>query len=351
LHHGRDIVSFIAIVLIVEGAGHMIVDLSRRKFIVALGGAASWPLAARAQQLGRLHKVAVLTLRAAEELTPYLAAFRGQLEHFGYVEGQSVRIDYRYADGDVKRLKRLAQELISFTPDVAFATDPHSVRAIKSIDPSLPIVCGSLSDAQIPELAASYARPGGSVTGIALTVEGLMGKLVELTLEIVPKVDRIGFLSNPDGASMELFVERINAAARALGVSVLIEKAKAPDDVAPALDRLTRRIQALIVPPNAWYLINRTRIAQLALAAHLPLIVSEREYVEVGGLASYGADAKENYRAAGAYVGRILNGSKPGDMPIEFSTKVELVINLKTAKMLGLAVSPPLLARADEVIE
>jgi putative tryptophan/tyrosine transport system substrate-binding protein len=263
-----------------------------------------------------------------------------------------VRIDYRYAEGDVKRLRRLAQELISFTPDVAFATEPSSARAIKSIDPSLPIVCGTLTDAQIPELAASYARPGGSVTGIALTVEGLMGKLIELTLEIVPKVDRIGFLSNPDGASMELFAGSINAAARARGVSVLIvEKAKTPDDFAPALDRLTKQVQALIVPPNALYLINRTRIAQLALAAHLPIIVAERAYVEVGGLASYGIDAKESYRAAAAYVGKILQGSKPGDLPIEFATKLELVINLRTAKVLGLTVRDKLLATADEVIE
>jgi putative tryptophan/tyrosine transport system substrate-binding protein len=326
--------------------------MRRREFIALIGAtAAAWPLAARAQQLGRLHKVAVLTLRAAEELTPFLAAFRGQLQDLGYVEGQSVRIDYRYAEGDVKRLKRLALELISFTPDVAFATEPSSVRAIKSIDPSLPVVCGSLTDALIPELAASYARPGGSVTGIALTVEGLMGKVVELTLEIVPKVDRIGFLSNPDGASMEQFAGSINAAARALGVSVLIEQAKTPDDFAPALDRLSKQIQALIVPPNALYLINRTRIAQLALTAHLPIIVAERVYVEVGGLASYGIDIKENYRAAGVYVGKILKGSKPGDLPIEFATKLELVVNLRTAKVLGLTVPDTLLARADEVIE
>jgi putative tryptophan/tyrosine transport system substrate-binding protein len=330
----------------------MTIDLSRRDFITLIGGAAaSWPVAARAQQLGRLHKVAVLTLLAPEQAAAFVASFRDELQHLGYVEGQSVEFDYRYAEGDVARLHGLAQELIALKPDVVLAVEPSSARSIKSINPALPIVCIGLSDGVIPELAASYARPGGSVTGIAMTVEGLMGKLVELTRETVPNTSRIGFLHNPEGASMRLFANGVDAAARALGVSVLVEEATTPEDLASAIDRLTKIVQALIVPPNGLYETNRVRITQLALAARMPTIVSEREFVEVGGLLSYGIGTKDRYRAAAGYVGKILKGAKPADLPIEFSTKVELVINLRTAKALGLTISPSLLARADEVIE
>jgi putative ABC transport system substrate-binding protein len=327
--------------------------VKRREFIALLCGAAgTWPLAARAQQTGRLQKIAVLTLLSEQQSVPLLSAFRDGLRGLGHVEGQNVSFDYRYSYGDVARLKPLAQELLSLKPDVVLAAEPSPARAMKAVAPRLPIVCVTLTDALMPELAASYARPGGTVTGIALTVEGLTGKLVELTAETVPGVSRIGFLFNPAGASMRLFADGVMASARARGITVLIQEASTRDDLSPAINRLAKQdVQALIIPENGLFWVSRVQVVQLALAARLPTIFAERQSVDAGGLVSYGIDVKENYRHAAVYVAKILKGANAGELPIEFPTKIELVINLRTAKALGLELSPQLLARADEVIE
>jgi putative ABC transport system substrate-binding protein len=297
-------------------------------------------------------RLALLTLGTAQEKVEDAAALADGLRRLGYVEGQNVDIEYRYAAGDVQRLKPLAQELIASKPDVLLGAEPSAARAIKSVAPNLPIVCLALTDALIPDLIASYSRPGGSVTGIAQSVEGVTGKLVELALEIVPGTVRIGFLSNPAGASMRLFAQSIDAGARARGVAVLTEAATKRDELAPAFDRLGKQeAQAIIVPVNGLFRTHRAQIVQLALAARLATIFAERQFIEAGGLASYGVNEKENYRRAAGYIDKILKGAKPGDLPVEFPTKIELVVNLKTAKALGLAVPPTLLARADEVIE
>jgi ABC-type uncharacterized transport system substrate-binding protein len=327
-------------------------NVKRREFIILLGGAAAWPLAARAQQAGSLRRIALLTLTSSQEGTQMFAAFIDGLQRLGYVEGKTVEIDYRHAEGEVKRLQPLAQELIALNPDVVLASEPSAARAIKSIASLLPIVCPTLTDTLIPELAASYARPGGSVTGIAQSVEGLTGKLLELALEVAPGTSRVGFLSNPTGASMKEFFEKIDAVARARGIAVLTEEATTRDDLSPAFDRMTNReAQAVIVPANGLFRINRMLIAQLALAAHLPAIFTNRDDVEAGGLASYGVDRSESYRRAAVYVDKILKGTKPGDIPIEFPTKIELAVNMKTAKALALTIPPSLLARADQVLE
>jgi len=326
--------------------------MRRRDFLGLLGSAASaWPLGAQAQQ-GSVRRIAVLTLRSQETLKALLATFLNELRHLGYTEGQNVKVDYRCADGYVEPLQPLARELLALKPDVALAAEPSAARAMKSVAPSLPIVCISLTDAVMPELAASYARPGGNVTGIALTVEGVTSKLIELSIETVPNVTRIGFLHNPAGASMQLFADSVAAGARIRGITLLTEKASTRDDLSPAISRLAEhQVQALIIPSNGLSYVNRARIAQLALSTRLPTVFGEREFVEAGGLASYGIDVKENYRHAARYVIKILKGAKPADLPIEFPTKVEMVINLKTAKALGLTVPPTLLTRADEVIE
>ena len=328
-------------------------QLKRREFITLLGGAAAaWPVAARAQRTGRLQHIAVLTLRSEQQSAPLLSAFRDGLRDLGYVEGQNVSFDYRYSDGDVERLKLLAQELLSLKPDVVLAAEPSPARAMKAVAPRLPIVCVTLSDALMPELAASYARPGGTVTGIALTVEGLTGKLVELTLECVPGLSRIGFLFNPAGASMRLFADGVMAAGRARGITVLMQEASTRDALSVAINQLEQRgVQAIIVPENGLFWVNRTQVVQLALAARLPTIFAERQSVDAGGLASYGINIKQIYHDAAVYVAKILKGANAGELPIEFPTRVELVINLRTAKALGLELSPLLLARADEVIE
>jgi putative ABC transport system substrate-binding protein len=320
-------------------------DLKRREFMTLLGGAAAaWPLVAAADARPRL---AFLTLGPQQNV--HLAFIDG-LRRLGYAQGRNLDIDHRY--GDVEKLKPLAQELIALKPDILVADSPSGAIAFKSVAPTLPIVCLALTDAGIPDLFASYARPGGNVTGMAQSVEGVTGKLVEVALEIIPGARRIGFLSNPRGASMPLFAESVDVAARARGIAVLTEEVATGGELASAFGRFGKQGgQAVIVPVNGLFFSEAMQIAQLALAARLPTVGAERRYIEAGLLASYGIDQRESYRRGASYVDRILKGAKPGDLPIEFPTRIELTINLKTAKALGLDLPPSLVTRADEVIE
>jgi putative tryptophan/tyrosine transport system substrate-binding protein len=325
--------------------------MKRRDVLSLLGGAAVSAMSVTGEAEAR-SRIAVLTLSSPKDEEHFLAAFVQGLRSRGYVEGKNFDIDYRYSNGDVSRLLPLAQELVAFKPDVALGAEPSPAKALKSIAPALPIVCPTLSDAQIPELAASYARPGGSVTGIASAVEGLTGKLIELAQEFVPRALRIGFLFNPTGASMQFYAQNVEDNARQRGIAFLSEQATRREDLGPAFDRLVeRKAEAVIVPQNGLFRNEAANIAQLAVTAHLPTIFAERHGVEVGGLASYGIDQRETFRRAADYIDKILKGAKPADMPIEFPTKIELVINLKTAKSLGLDVPLFLQQRADEVIE
>jgi putative ABC transport system substrate-binding protein len=297
-------------------------------------------------------RIAFLSLGAAQEGATLVAAFADGLRRLGYAEGQNVDIDYRYAAGEVEQLKSLAQDLIALKPDMLVGSEPSAARALKSVAPTLPIVCLALTDALIPDLIASYARPAGTVTGMAQSVEGVTGKLVEVALEIIPGAVRIGFLSNPAGASMRLFAQIVDTAAGARGIAVLTEDVSTAGQLAPAFDRFRRQgTQAVIVPANGLFRVQRAQLAQLALAARLPTISAERQYVEAGLLVSYGVNEGENYRRAAGYVDRILKGAKPGDLPVEFPTRVELTINLRTAKALGVDLPPTFVTRADEVIE
>jgi len=327
--------------------------MRRREFITLLGGAAvSWPVVARAQQGGPVKRVGFLTLASLKDEEGTRAAFLDGLRSHGLIEGKNLKLDYRPSEGDVKRLTPLAQELIALRPDVLVGGEPSSAKVLKSIAPTLPIVCPQLSDAQLSNLVASYAQPGGTVTGLAVTVEGLTGKLIEVVQEFVPSVARVGFLANPTGASMQYFAHSIEEAARGRGILLLTEEAATPDDLAPALGRLARQQpQAIIVPLNGLFRNEVGQIVQLATAARLPTIFAEPYGPKAGGLASYGIDIKDNFRRAADYVDKILKGAKPADMPIEFPTKIELVINLKTARTLGIEVPSLLQQRADEVIE
>ncbi len=326
---------------------------TRRDFITLLGGtAASWPVGARAQHGESVRRVGFLTLISSKDDEGVFAAFVDGLHNHGLVEGKNVKVDYRSSDGDVKRLVPLAQELIALRPDVVVGGEPSPAKTLKNMAPTLPIVCPQLTDAQLSDLVASYARPGGTVTGLAQTVEGLTGKLIELVQEFVPGAVRVGFLSNPTGASMQFFAQSVGEAARGRGITLLTEQAAEPDQVRPAMDRLVRQeAQALIVPVNGLFRNEVAQIVQLATAARLPTIFAQRHGTEAGGLASYGVDYKDSYRRAADYVDKILKGAKPADMPIEFPTKIDLVINLKAAKAIGLDVPAQLQQRADEVIE
>jgi putative tryptophan/tyrosine transport system substrate-binding protein len=328
----------------------MVQHMKRRKFIGLLAGAAVWPLAARAAKAQP--RIAVLSINSAASESKNIAAFVEGLRVLGHLEGPTAKIDYRYADGDVARLKPLARELVALNPDVVLASATSPIIAVKSVAPNLPVVCPAITDVLVPGLAASYARPGGTVTGIASYVEGLLGKVLELALEALPGSVRIGFLANPGGASMGLWAQQVEAAARARDVAVLFEEARTADDLVLAFQGFAKRqAQAVIVPSNGLFNSQVARIAELALASRLPTVTTYPHLLEAGGLASYGVDVRENFRRAAAHVDKILNGAKPGDLPIEFSTRIVLVINLKTAKKLGIEVPPTLLTRADEVIE
>jgi putative ABC transport system substrate-binding protein len=304
---------------------------------------------ARGEQTKR---VGVLTLSSDTADKAFRAAFVDGLLRRGYVEGKNLAIDYQYADGNVARLVPLAEQLISLRPDVLLGGEPSAARALKTVAPTLPIVCPLLTQSVLPEFAASYARPEGNITGIAFNVEGMTGKLVELAQKIVPAALRIGFLSNPSGASMTFFARGVEEAASVRKIAVVTEQVTTREGLAPAFGRLKERIaDAVIVPLNSLFQNEAPQIAQLAISARLPTIFAERNSVQVGGLASYGVDEKETFQRAADYVDRILKGAKPAEMPIEFPTKIELVINLKTARALGRDVPVHLQQLADEVIE
>ncbi len=329
----------------------MAIGIGRRRFISALGCAgAAWPLAAR--PAGALPRIGVLDIQSAESDGRNLAAFRADLQRLGYVDGRTVDIVYRYSDGDTDALAGLAQQLVQLRPGVVLTSAVTPTRVMKRTDPALPIVCPAFSDAFIPNLAASFAHPGGSVTGVASDVEGLIGKLTELTLDAVPSATKIGFLANPAGGSMARFEQQVQTAAHARGVEVNIEHVEKLGDLEQASKQFgEEEVRATIVPPNGLLSSGRKRIVELALAFHLPLIFAQRDGVDAGGLASYGINTAGSYSRAASYVDKIPRGAAPGDLPIEFPTKLELVINLKTAKMLGITVPAALLGRADEVIE
>jgi putative ABC transport system substrate-binding protein len=326
--------------------------MKRREFIMLGGAAIAWPLAAYAQQPAPAKRIGVLDINSAEFGEANIAAFRDALLELGYVPGQTVEIDYRYSNGDTEALTGLAEELIRLKPNVIVATSTSPVMVVKRIAPSLPVVCPTFGDSFVPSLAAIFSHPGGSVTGIASNVEGVVGKLTELTIDAIPGIASIGFLANPAGASMGQNERQIKSTAEARGIVVRMEQVRYATDIDAALHRLSEEgVQAIIVPGNGLLNSQQKRIVELALALRMPLIFGERAGVSAGGLASYGVKQSENWRRAAIYIDKILKGAKPGDLPIEFPVKIELVINLKIAKTLGLTVPPTLLARADEVIE
>jgi putative ABC transport system substrate-binding protein len=329
----------------------MAIAIARRELIVGLGGAAIvWPFAARAA--GHLPRIGVLDINSAETNVRNLAAFRDGLRGQGYIEGSTVDIDYRYSDGDTDRLPALAQELVQLKPDVVLAVSVSPARAVKRIAPTMPIVCPSFGDAFVPSLAASFAHPGGSVTGIATEVEGLFGKLTELTLDAIPGTTKIGFLANPTGASMPHYEQAVQSAAQARRVEVQVEPVRKLDDFDEAFQRFSDgKVQAIIVPPNGLLSSGLKRIIALSLPLRLPLVFADRDGVDAGGFVSYGVNNFDTYGRAAVYIDKILKGAAPGDLPIEFPTKLGLVINLRSARALGLTVPPALLSRADEVIE
>jgi putative tryptophan/tyrosine transport system substrate-binding protein len=327
--------------------------MKRRAFTAMLGGAAAWPLAARAQQGPRLPVIGVLHTQTPEAYAEPMRAFRRGLKEGGYVEGDNVSIEYRWAENQVDRLPELAAELVRRRVAVIAATGGiPSVLAARQATTAIPILFVSGNDPVKLGLVPSLARPGGNVTGVNFFAVELTAKRLELLRELMPAATRIALLVNPASPEQGSSVTELETAARAIGLQVRILTAGSSREISAAFANMAReRPDALIVGAGPPFNGRRIQLAHLASYHRIPTIYSQRQNVEIGGLMSYGASLTDAYRQIGLYAGRILKGEKPADLPVVQSTKFELVINAETARMLGIDVPQSLLARADEVIE
>ena len=321
--------------------------MRRRQFIAALGGAAAWPLSVRAQ--GKLPTIGFLS--AADRRSQWIAAFLQRLRELGWIEGRTVAIEYRWAEGRSERAAEIVAEFVRLKVDVIVTYANPMVLAAKQATSVTPIVFAVAADPLGTGIVASLARPGGNVTGLSIQHTDLAGKRLELLREVVPGLRRLAIMANVGNPASVLEMDEIQAAARTLALEVAALEIRRAEDIAPAFDALKGAAEALYVCIDTILVANRIRINTLALAARLPTLLSTREGVEAGGLMSYGANIPDLFRRAADFVDKILRGTKPADIPVEQPTKFDLIINLTTAKALGLEVPQSLLARADEVIE
>jgi putative tryptophan/tyrosine transport system substrate-binding protein len=329
--------------------------MDRRRFLCSLTlGTIAAPLGAEAQQAGKVPRIGFLSLTSPSDRPFLLDAFRQRLRELGWVEGQNIVIDYRYAEDRVDRLPDLAAELVRLRVDLIIASAGTQVAtAAKNATETIPIVMIAVRDPVGIGLIASLARPGGNVTGVAGSA-GLewVAKQLELLKETAPKIRRVAILSNPANAYHQLAIREVNVAARSLGVQLQLVEARGPKEFDAAFAAMAKeRVGALLVLSDSIFSSHRTRLADLAARSRLPAAYGIRESVEAGGLMSYGPSFLDFYRRAATYVDKILNGAKPGELPVEQPTKFELVINMKTAKALGLTIPQSLLVRADEIIQ
>jgi putative tryptophan/tyrosine transport system substrate-binding protein len=324
--------------------------IGRRKFLATLGGAAAWPLAARAQQAKR-PIVGFLGDSTPLAESERAAAFARRLHDLGWIEGRTIAIEYRWADGRGERLSEIAAEFVRLKVDIIVTGGTPATMAAKQATSVIPIVVAAAGDPVGVGLVASLARPGGNVTGLSSLTVDLSGKRLDLLREAISNLGRLAIMGDVDNPAIALELGELQAAARQLGLQLDTLEIRGPQDIAPALDAVKGRADALYVCQDLLTRANRLRINTLALSARLPVMHASRELIEAAGLLSYGPNFVDSYRRVGDYVDKILRGAKPGDLPVEQPTKFELVINLITAQALGLRMPPSLLARADEVIE
>ena len=323
--------------------------MKRREFITLLGGAAAaWPLAARGQQ--PMLVIGYFSARSPVTDRPMLSAFRQGLNDTGFVEGRNVAMEFRWAEGRDDRLLELAHDLVRRRVDVIITTGGESTaRAVKAATSTIPIVFISGSDPVESGLVASLSRPGGNLTGVSSILSPLVPKQIGLLSELAPSAILMGALVSPESL---IRIAELEDAARAVGRRLIILKAGTDADIDVAFEAfIQQRVQALFVTPGPLFVTRMDRLVAFAARHSLPAVYSRRELVDAGGLVSYASSSAEGYRQMGIYAGRILKGEKPSELPVVQPTRFELVINLKTARALGLDVPPMLLARADEVIE
>jgi putative ABC transport system substrate-binding protein len=323
--------------------------VKRREFIGLLGGAAAWPLTARAQQaVGKIVTIGVLAI----EPWPPIDTFRQALNNLGYIEGKNVRFEYRYAEGYNERLPELANDLADLNVDVIVTWGTDAVLAAKQATTTIPIVMGTIGDPLGSGIVTNLARPGGNVTGSSSRAAELESKRLELLKEAVPGLSRAAILFNPTNHYMPLALQSARNGAQMLHVSLAIYEVRDTTTLDAAFVTLTKdRPDALMVPADTFLVSQRSRIAQFAIENKLPSVYTFREYIEAGGLIAYTPNYHDLFRRAASYVDKILKGAKPGELPIGQPTKFQLVINLKTAKALGLVIPRALLVGADQVID
>ena len=328
--------------------------MRRREFISLLGGAATasvmWPLAARAQQPGKLPTIGVLGTATAASWQSWIAAFTQRLRELGWTEGRNVAIEARWAEGRRERFDEIAAEFVRLKVDV-IVTMGDAVPAAKQATSAIPIVFALAGEPVATGLVASLARPGGNITGLSNQQADLSGKRVELLREVIPNLRRLGILANAGFPRAAIEKAETEGAARTLKLDVVTSDIRRNEDIAFAIEALKGRADALYVVTDPLVSTNRVRLHTLVMAARLPTMYSVREYVEAGGLMSYGPSWPDLFRRTGDYVDKILRGARPADIPVEQPTKFDLVINLTTARALGLKIPEAFLLRADQVIE
>jgi putative ABC transport system substrate-binding protein len=330
----------------------MMAKLKRREFITLLGGTAvAWPLAARAQQPTKLPTIGLWGPTTSSVASQRVAPFVQRLRELGWIEGRTVAIEVRWAEGRNERAAEIAAELVRLKVDVIVAQGTPAVIAAKQATSVIPIVFAAVGDPVGSGLVASLSRPGGNVTGLSTQQTDTASKRIELFREMVPGLRRLAIMGNVGNPSVELELSEVQSTARALGLEAAAFELRRAEDIAAAFDALKGHADALYVCADPLVFTNRIRVNTLAQGARLPTMYLLGEYVEAGGLMSYGPNVPDLYRRAADFVDKILRGVKPGDIPVEQPTKFDLVVNLTTAKALGLEIPPALLARADEVIE
>jgi putative tryptophan/tyrosine transport system substrate-binding protein len=323
----------------------------RREFITLLGGAAAWPVAVRAQQAGKLPTIGFLGSNTPATQRQWNDTFVQRLRELGWIEGRTVAIEYRWAEGRNERYAEIAAEMVRLKVDVIVTSGGAASLAAKQATGVIPIVFAAAGDPVGTGLVASLARPGSNVTGLSLQQPDFAGKRLKLLHEVVPGLRRLAMLANIGSLGSVLAMDEAQAAARTLGLEVATLEIRRAEDIAPAFEALKGRAQALYVVSDPLLNANRIRINTFALGARLPTMYEFRDYVDAGGLMSYGPNFSDLFRRAGDFVDKILRGRKPADIPVEQPTKFDFVINLTTAKAIGLTIPELFLSRADEVIE
>jgi putative ABC transport system substrate-binding protein len=330
-------------------------QLKRRNFIALLGGAAAWPFGARAQPPGKLPTIGFLGASWASQSGEgqRLVAFLERLHELGWFEGRTLSIEYRWAEGRNERFTEIASEFARLKVDIIVTYSTPAVIAVKQVTSVIPVVFAGAADPVGTGLVVSLARPGGNITGVSLQSTDIAGKRLELLRELVPGLRRVAIMAHVGNPNSMIEMSEVHAAGRTLGIDMVSLEIRREEDIAPAFDAIKTktRADALYVVLDPIMNAHRVRINILAVGARLPTVVPFRAFVEAGGLMSYAPNQSHVFQRGADYVDKILRGAKPADIPVEQPTKFELIINLTTAKALGLEVPPTLLARADEVIE